>query len=254
MTAVYKYSISSPFFYSSLHPTEKLLLPYNHSKSVLLSNDSPQSFKMGSLLKSVFPCLPIRRAERSIQLPIETEKDQCISENAAVQKPPRDSEKSRLCNEEAATSIVSAMWDADEISPSLDATIQSLVHQAGGWSDYLAHKIVASLEPVLKAGKPKNAAMREAYDKGCEAAKEIKGFAADHPMATAVFCTVIALGVLEVLAPYVVEWLAIWVGFGESGPIEGTGAAWWQSTYGGLVPKGSLFSYLQRLGMTLKRV
>ena len=60
-------------------------------------------------------------------------------------------------------------------------------------------------------------AMQEAYDKACEAAKTIEGFAADHPIATAVFCTVIALGVLVVLAPYALELL----GFGELGPIEG---------------------------------
>jgi len=30
----------------------------------------------------------------------------------------------------------------------------------------------------------------------------------------------------------------------------GTFAAWWQRTYAGLVPKGSLFSFFQRLGMT----
>ena len=188
---------------------------------MLLSNDSAHPFKMGSLIKTIFPCLPIRKTERSIQLPIETEKHQYVSENAAVQLSPYGSEKSRLCTEEAATSIVSAMWDADQMGPSLDASIQSLVHQAGGWSDYLAHKVVASLEAVLKAEKPVNAAMQEAYDRACELAKEIEGFEADHPVATAVFCTVIALGVLVILAPYVVEWLAIWIGMGESGPIEG---------------------------------
>jgi hypothetical protein len=29
----------------------------------------------------------------------------------------------------------------------------------------------------------------------------------------------------------------------------GSFASWWQSMYGGLVPKGSLFSFFQRLGM-----
>ena len=62
-----------------------------------------------------------------------------------------------------------------------------------------------------------NPAMQEAYDKACEAAKMIEGYAADHPIATAVFCTVIALGVLVLLAPYALEFL----GFGELGPIEG---------------------------------
>ena len=33
----------------------------------------------------------------------------------------------------------------------------------------------------------------------------------------------------------------------------GSWAARWQSIYRGLVPKGSLFSFLQRLGMTRKR-
>jgi hypothetical protein len=48
-----------------------------------------------------------------------------------------------------------------------------------------------------------------------------------------------------VIAPWVIEAL----GFAELGPVEGTFASWWQSTYGGLVPKGSLFSFFQRLGM-----
>ena len=118
---------------------------------------------------------------------------------------------------------MSAILDADKTGPSLDATIRSLVHQAGGWSEYLATKILTALEAVLKAGKQMNAAMQEAYDKACEAAKKIEGFAADHPIATAVFCTVIALGVLVVLAPYVVELL----GFGEVGPIEGKSHFHW---------------------------
>ena len=225
---------------------------------------------MASLLRAIFPCLPVGIPERGIQLPAETAKYQHISEKSALQPSARGGKKPRLGSNEAASSIVSAMLDADKIGPSLDATIQSLVHQAGGWSEYLAAKILTALEAVLKAGKQMNPAMQEAYDKACEAAKIIDGFAADHPIATAVFCTVIALGILVVLAPYALELL----GFSELGPIEGksrfpwssyddegtlillfnTGswAAAWQATYRGLVPKRSLFSYLQRLGMTWK--
>ena len=58
-----------------------------------------------------------------------------------------------------------------------------------------------------------NQAMKEAYDKACAAAAEIEGFARDHP----VFCTVVALGVLVILAPYVLEAL----GFGALAPVEG---------------------------------
>jgi len=70
---------------------------------------------------------------------------------------------------------------------------------------------------VLRAGKDLGPALSAAYERACEAAKGIPGFAADHPLATAVFCTVVALGVLVVLAPYVLEIL----GFGELGPAEG---------------------------------
>lgn len=62
-----------------------------------------------------------------------------------------------------------------------------------------------------------NGAMKEAYDKACDAAKVIEGFAAEHPIATAVFCTVIALGVSVVLIPYLIEAL----GFSALGPVEG---------------------------------
>ncbi|KAL9097079.1 MAG: hypothetical protein Q9163_006390, partial [Psora crenata] len=108
------------------------------------------------------------------------------------------------------------MLKAEKACPSLDVTIQSLVHQAGGWSEYMATKILAALETALKTTEHFSPAMKEAYDKACEAARVIEGFAADHPIATAVFCTVIAVGVLVVLAPYVMEFL----GFGPLGPIE----------------------------------
>lgn len=175
---------------------------------------------MDSLLKAIFPCFPIKRG---IQLPDETVRYQYISEKTAFQNPisPLDDEKLRLRNDEAALSIVSAMSDADKNGPSLDGTIQSLVHAAGGWSEYLAKKILAALEAVLRAGEPLNAAIKEASDKAYEGLKMTEGFAADHPEATAVFCTVIALGVLVVLAPYAVEWLGFIAGFGELGPLEG---------------------------------
>ena len=227
---------------------------------------------MASFLKAIFPCLPIGTVDHGIHLPTEPAKYQRISEKSSPHPFTRGRKKLKICSEDAASSIVSAMLDAEKPGPSLDVTIQSLVHQAGGWSEYLATKILTALEAVLKAGTQLNPAMQKAYDKACEAAKVIEGFAADHPVATAVFCTVVALGVLVVLAPYAVEWL----GFAELGPVEGkfllpvfgcddkgilmlvldtgTWAAAWQSTYRGLVPKGSLFSYFQRLGMTWKHV
>ncbi len=98
------------------------------------------------LVKVIFPCLPTSRRERRIQLPTSTAEYQQISEKATVQPYTRNINKPGLCNDEAAMSIVSAMVDADKTGTSLDITIQSLVHQAGGWSEYLAKKILAGLE------------------------------------------------------------------------------------------------------------
>lgn len=74
--------------------------------------------------------------------------------------------------------------------------------------------------------------------------KEAIGFARDHPA----YATLIALGVLAILTPWVIEAL----GFSELGPVEGSFAAAWQRLYAGFVPKGSLFSFFQRLGMWIR--
>ncbi|EXJ55687.1 hypothetical protein A1O7_08616 [Cladophialophora yegresii CBS 114405] len=80
--------------------------------------------------------------------------------------------------------------------------------------------------------------LKDAFVKAVDAAA---GFARDHP----VWTTLIAVGILAVLLPWAVEAL----GFGVEGPAARTFAAWWQSRYAGYVPKGSLFSFFQRLGM-----
>ena len=173
---------------------------------------------MDSFLQTLLPCFP---KKRGIQLPTETAKYKQVPEKSALQPSPLSDEKWILRNDEAATSIVSAMSDADKISPSLHATIQSHVHAAGGWSDYLAKKILAALEAVLNAGQPLKGAMQEMKDKAEEAIKATEGFATNHPVWTEVVVVVIALGILVLVAPYAVEWLGFWVGFGTEGPIEG---------------------------------
>ena len=66
-------------------------------------------------------------------------------------------------------------------------------------------------------------------------------FTKNHP----IYATLIALGILAILVPSALEIL----GFSELGPIKGSFTAAWQSRYTGYVPKGSLFSYFQRLGI-----
>ena len=157
---------------------------------------------MAHLLAALFPCFPTNGA---IRLPTS---EQPFSEKPTPADPPA------LSADQAASRIITTLTTTDA---NHDATIASLVHQAGGWSEYLAAKILSALETVLRAGEKLGPAMRAAYEQACEAAKAIPGFAADHPLATGVFCTVVALGVLVVLAPYVLGIL----GFGELGPVEG---------------------------------
>lgn len=114
---------------------------------------------------------------------------------------------------------------------------------AHGWRQNVAKLVLEKLTKALINSHDKlGPAVRDAYEKAWEVAKGIEGFVIEHP----VMCTIIALGVLAIMAPWVLEAL----GFAELGPINGSFAAWWQSTYGGFIPKGSLFSFLQRLGMT----
>ena len=168
------------------------------------------------ILKTIFPCLPI---ERAIQLPVNDENHHFITEKASPNSLTFNDEKPRLCSDEAAKSVVSTLKDTRESGPSLDAAIQSIVHQAGGWSEWLAKKILAALEKVLGSETlvHMSTVMQEAVAKAKDAASVFEKFEEDHPYEAEVLVTVIALGVLVILAPYMLEWL----GFSELGPVEG---------------------------------
>ncbi|KAI8627393.1 hypothetical protein F5Y19DRAFT_442992 [Xylariaceae sp. FL1651] len=141
--------------------------------------------------------------------------------------------------------IISILRSAEKHGVALTQQLDGAVGTEG-WTEWIAEKVLAGIEAALKEGREKmGPAMAEAYDRASEAADNVFQFAKDHPVATAGLLTIIAVGLLVILAPMVVEAL----GFAELGPVEGSFAAWWQSTYAGYVPAGSLFSFLQRLGM-----
>ncbi|KAM6491878.1 hypothetical protein JOM56_012737 [Amanita muscaria] len=78
-----------------------------------------------------------------------------------------------------------------------------------------------------------------AHEEATQAIAKIWEFAKKHPwLSTAAVFVIMA----AILGPGV-------LGFGNLGPIEGTLASWWQSTFGGFVPAGSIFSFFQRAGM-----
>ncbi|KAF2196268.1 hypothetical protein GQ43DRAFT_459249 [Delitschia confertaspora ATCC 74209] len=145
--------------------------------------------------------------------------------------------------EDVANSIVQTLLTAEKPGKILQARLDSIVG-TNGWTEKLAEWALAKMEKALKAGAKMGPALKVAMDKAIEAMNEVEGFARDHP----VMCTVIALGVLATLAPWALEAL----GFAELGIVEDSFAAIWQSRYAGFVPKGSLFSFIQKCGMTLK--
>ncbi|KAF1929466.1 uncharacterized protein M421DRAFT_100559 [Didymella exigua CBS 183.55] len=147
--------------------------------------------------------------------------------------------------DEVAQDVVNTMLRAEKAGSELRAELDTVVGPCG-WKEKLAERVLEKLGAALQGAHDRlGPAVRDAYNKAWQAANEIEGFVIQHP----IMCTVIALGVLVVIAPWAIEAL----GFAEPGPVEGSFASWWQSTYGGLVPKGSLFSFFQRLGMVWLR-
>ncbi|KAH9042995.1 hypothetical protein EDB84DRAFT_1248643, partial [Lactarius hengduanensis] len=143
-----------------------------------------------------------------------------------------------------AADILSILYDADTNDEHLFQHLQDVVRETG-WYESLAASVLNGLENALKAGAPMGQVMRDAYEKAAQVVGDVWEYTKEHP----VFFAITALGILVILAPWAIEVL----GFGELGPIEGTFAAWWQSTYNGYVPARSLFSFFQRLGMVWRR-
>lgn len=79
-----------------------------------------------------------------------------------------------------------------------------------GYHDRVAQYILQKLEKALKKGAALGKALKEASER---ATAEAVGFAKEHPA----YCTLVALGILVVMAPWVLEIF----GFAELGPVEG---------------------------------
>jgi ElaB/YqjD/DUF883 family membrane-anchored ribosome-binding protein len=131
------------------------------------------------------------------------------------------SEKTALLREsdarpeaEIANDVVETIFNTSLAGPALRMKLDSIVG-AYGWRQNLAQYILEKLAAALQTTHEKlGAHINDAYHRAWEAARSVEGFVIEHP----VMCTVIALGVLAIIAPWVLEAL----GFAELGPIEGT--------------------------------
>ncbi|MCJ1403304.1 hypothetical protein MMC11_006527 [Xylographa trunciseda] len=119
-------------------------------------------------------------------------------------------------DEEIATTILTTLLTAEKPGRSLNIALNDIVAQSGGWTERIAIAVLNAVQNALKEGSPLREAMKDAYEKAVDVAAEVLGFARDHPVLTEVVCAVIALGILMLLAPWVIHAL----GFGMLGPVE----------------------------------
>lgn len=117
---------------------------------------------------------------------------------------------------ELADEIIVKLFSAEKNDAALQADLQSVIH-AYGWYDGLATAIIAALENAIKIGEKMGPAVKTAYEKAVAAVNKVKEWAEAHPEMTAVIITLIALGVLALMIP----WLMAYLGFAEEGIIEG---------------------------------
>lgn len=114
---------------------------------------------------------------------------------------------------QVAEDVVETIMHTKLMGSALRMQLESIVGTYG-WTDRLAKWILEKLTQALQGAHEKlGPVVRDAYHKAWDVARSIEGFVIEHP----VMCTVIALGVLCIIAPWVIEAL----GFAELGPIEG---------------------------------
>jgi hypothetical protein len=152
--------------------------------------------------------------------------------------------------------LIATMYRSEKSGADLTNQLRGIV-QSTSWSFYLGEHMLTELSARIARNDAMPEGLAALLDRVVAVVDEVGGFVRDHP----VFFTLLALGILVLVMPEVIGWL----GFGELGPVEGMSsvwrlwrdlltdigsyAAWWESAYAGFIPKGSLFSFFQRLGM-----
>ena len=114
----------------------------------------------------------------------------------------------QLALDALAGKILGLLLSAENSCSDLDLRLQKLVLPSG-WSESLARCVLDGLVQALNTGLVLAGKAKAAYDRASAAAAE---FVKEHPMLTA-----IAIGMLAILAPRVVELL----GFAVLGPVKG---------------------------------
>ena len=172
------------------------------------------------IIKTIFPCFPLESSASSHNTSSSAKTPQ--SSSFLNEKKPTTHDQLATDAYKTALRILSALRTTEKPpGPPLTARIESIVHWAAGWRESIARYGLGQMAALIKAGERMEPILKKAYDWAVEEARKIPGFVKDHP----VWCTVVAVGVLLILAPYVLEVLGFGtleaIGFGAEGPIEG---------------------------------
>lgn len=143
----------------------------------------------------------------------------CLTCTEPIEITYMDEKRALLCADNAradtdiAEDVVKTVLHTDLTGQALHMQLDSIVG-AYGWKENMAKWVLEKLSLALQNAHEKlGPAVRDAYHKAWEVARSIEGFVIEHP----IMCTIIALGVLVIIAPWVLEAL----GFAELGPVEG---------------------------------
>jgi hypothetical protein len=116
--------------------------------------------------------------------------------------------------EDVVNEMIQTILMAEKNGSLLPSRLRDIIG-AETWKEAIAKAILSNLEQLIQRNPNTiGRALHEAIEITDEVVQEIFQFAADHP----VLCTLIALGVLVLIAPWLIEAL----GFGELGHSEGT--------------------------------
>lgn len=85
--------------------------------------------------------------------------------------------------------------------------------RTNSWRQNFARAVFEALQKAIEAARPMGDALREVYEKAVRVVDGVEEYAKNHP----ILCALIALGILVLLSPWVVEAL----GFAEGGILEG---------------------------------
>jgi hypothetical protein len=114
--------------------------------------------------------------------------------------------------------VADILLGAEKTGHDLAHWLDSAAGGANAWTEHLAQSVLERIREQIRIGAPVGGAMADALARAATAAAE---FSREHPE----FLTILALGALMVLAPWVLETLGFWVlraaGFAAKGPVAG---------------------------------